>query len=89
MSSQRNKSKHMKLGYNNEKLVIENLLKDSCLIKESYRYYFVDIYDIDLVMNKKSKYLKITIHFITSVKTRSIGYRIFLIECKIHCISRS
>ena len=56
------------------KILIENLLKDSCLIKELCRHYCVYIYDVGLVMNKKLKHLKTTIDFIASIKTRSIDY---------------
>ena len=58
LSSQNNESKHTKLGHNNEKLLIDNLLKDSQLIRSTVGIDTCNIYDVGLIMHKTKKYLK-------------------------------
>ena len=53
LNSHKNETKHTKLGHNNEKLLVKNLLKDRHFIHNFLGFDLYEIYDVGIAMNKK------------------------------------
>ena len=87
INSQRSESKYMKLGHNNEKVLINNLLKDRDLIHALLGFDLHEIYEVGIVMNKKKIHMKTTTDFLAAILTPAFGYTLFLVECKTRCTS--
>ena len=77
----------MKLGHNNEKALVNNLLKDKHLIHNLLGFDLYEICDIGIVMNKKKTYTKTAAGFLAATLTSTIGPVLFLVECKTRCTS--
>ena len=77
----------MKLGRNNEKALVNNLLKDKHLIHNLLGFDLYEIYDIGIVMNKKKTCMKTTADFLAAISTSIIVHVLFLVECKTICTS--
>ena len=67
LSSQNNESKHTKLGHNNEKRLVDNLLKYIQLIRNTVGMDMCNTHDVVLVMHKNKKYLKTTADFVATM----------------------
>ena len=87
INSQRSESKYMKLDHNNEKVLINNLLKDRDLIHALLGFDLHEIYEVGIVMNKNKIHMKTTAVFLAAMLTSTHGYALFLVECKTRCTS--
>ena len=72
----------MKLGHNNEKALVKNLLKDKNLIHNFLVFDLHEIYEVGIIINKKKTCMKTTTDFSVAMLTSTIRYMLFLVECK-------
>ena len=67
----------MKIGHNNEKVLINNLLKDRDLIHALLGFNLHEIYEMGIIMSKNKSYMKITADFLATMLTSTHGYALF------------